>query len=406
MTLLHWEMSVLCRAVGFPNLTAAADNIGISQPQLSRIVAKLEAELEVSLLDRSSRRKSGWAPTAHELASTYARASESLEKQIRALSGETRPDIVRVGALEGLADLAASFCQSLQKRCEVRTVELNVHDVQPLEDHFLKGRYDLIFVSRMPGRKKPRFERLLGFQVLEPAGKSGGPLVLSSFERVSGKDVRGQDIDTRGAGQFLVSNSLAVRRHWLKTGAGRGLLPSRMTARGGSHDAAVRLIGAEGLPAKLWKSIVSLPIVPSGAGLLAIALIFLPPVLSGCGKGLEGTYVRCLPQVGVSKRTAYTFTGSKDVLLKVDAYTTIDCTGDVTTQVDTQGTIAEADTNAKDANGIDLVYTIGSLKGQTTYQIYKLEGNRLYWGDTGGANDSSTSDRRPTEFDPNPYVKN
>ena len=46
------EFSVLRRAVAYKNLTAASQNIGISQPQLSRIVAKLEQELDVKLLNR------------------------------------------------------------------------------------------------------------------------------------------------------------------------------------------------------------------------------------------------------------------------------------------------------------------------------------------------------------------
>ena len=39
---LNWELSVLNRSVAYNNLSGASQHVGLSQPQLSRIVAKLE----------------------------------------------------------------------------------------------------------------------------------------------------------------------------------------------------------------------------------------------------------------------------------------------------------------------------------------------------------------------------
>jgi DNA-binding transcriptional LysR family regulator len=71
MELLAWELSVISRAVAYKNLSSAAAHVGLSQPQLSRIVQKVEKNLQVQLLDRSSRRSSSWQPIALQLAEIY-----------------------------------------------------------------------------------------------------------------------------------------------------------------------------------------------------------------------------------------------------------------------------------------------------------------------------------------------
>ena len=53
---LFEDLSLVSRAARFPNLSAAATRIGISQPQLSRVVSRLEKSTGITLLDRSSRR--------------------------------------------------------------------------------------------------------------------------------------------------------------------------------------------------------------------------------------------------------------------------------------------------------------------------------------------------------------
>ena len=70
---LTYELSVLSKAVMHRNLSLAAVHVGLSQPQLSRLIQKLEGELRVVLLDRASRRKSGWTPVAHELVLAFQR---------------------------------------------------------------------------------------------------------------------------------------------------------------------------------------------------------------------------------------------------------------------------------------------------------------------------------------------
>ena len=99
---LHWELTVLSKAIAYKNLSGAASPIGLSQPQLSRIVAKIEAELEIVLLDRSARRKSGWTPIAFKLAETYTKFSRSLDSAIHGVTAEREPKYLKAGTLEGL----------------------------------------------------------------------------------------------------------------------------------------------------------------------------------------------------------------------------------------------------------------------------------------------------------------
>src|SRR5690606_13535732 len=67
MLSLNWDLTVLSRAIQYNNLSGAAQHVGISQPQLSRIVSRLESELGVPLLNRETRRHSTWTAQAHRI---------------------------------------------------------------------------------------------------------------------------------------------------------------------------------------------------------------------------------------------------------------------------------------------------------------------------------------------------
>lgn len=259
----HWELSVLSRAVAYPNLSGAAGNIGISQPQLSRIISRLEEAIGLQLLDRSSRRKSGWTPVAFRLAELYGSASAILQNQLKALGGSRVQKQLKIGTLEGLAKVAADFCHTLFREAEIELIELDVHDLHVLEEHFAKGALDLMFASRLPGRKKPRYTRLLGYQTLERVSREGEgsrTLVLSPFERATRRDTAGREISVAEDGaRVLVSNSLAVRRRWLEEAGGRGVLPSELrskaSASGSDRGLPVHLVGADALSPAFWQKI-------------------------------------------------------------------------------------------------------------------------------------------------------
>jgi DNA-binding transcriptional LysR family regulator len=255
---MDWELSVLSKAVAFANLSSAAGPVGLSQPQLSRIVKRLEDELQVVLLDRTAKRKSGWTPLAHQLADIYGKSSRQLSEQIRRLTEEeSDPQLLRVGALDGLATVAADLIFQIFKRTSVRTIELDTLDLIQLEASFLKGELDLVFSGREPGRKKFQHVVRVGYQSLEAAGR-GETRVVSPFElaqdHAPGKKTKHPDGE-----RTLISNSLSVRRHWIEKFGGRGIIPTpmRKTTTGKGKDLPVLLVGQDALSPRLWERLAA-----------------------------------------------------------------------------------------------------------------------------------------------------
>ncbi len=167
MNELSYPLSILVKAVGFKNLSAASAHVGLSQPQLSRIIAGLEAELGLELLNRQVRRKACWTNEAFKLADTFNRHHRRLESAIKALQSEGKMRVVHVGTLEGLMHAAVEAAHKLFEIVPVEMVTLDVYDRSELESKFLGGDLDLIFTSRIPDRGKPRFKMRIGYQSVE-----------------------------------------------------------------------------------------------------------------------------------------------------------------------------------------------------------------------------------------------
>ena len=263
MERVNWELFVLSRAVAFENLSSAAGPVGLSQPQLSRIVSRLEAELHVVLLDRTAKRKSGWTPMAHRLAEIYSKSSRHLSEQIQRLSQESEPQSLRIGALDGLAPIAAELSSRVFKQTSVRSIELDLFDLIQLEEFFIKGGVDLIFSGREPGRKKFRHVIKVGYQSLDEQGKAGDTQVMSPFEFGLQTNRPGKKLKPESE-RILISNSLTVRRHWIETFGGHGIIPSPMRkAPGKGREQPVFLIGQDALSPRLWEKIAGWVMVPS-----------------------------------------------------------------------------------------------------------------------------------------------
>ncbi len=263
MNRLNWELHTLSRAVAYKNLSSASVNIGMSQPQLSRIVARLEEELKVVLLDRASKRKSAWTQAAHDISELYKKTTRDFDRQLLQLAGHAYSDQLRVGTLEGLIPLALEFCDQIFGQTDVHELDLDVHDLNKLEELFYKGDYDLIFVSREPVAKKPRFMMSLGYQELELRDTGKNVQVMSSYEAQSGahnlkKPTREEEPDTK----VLVSNSVLVRQHWFEEYGGHGTMPSKVskTKPSGTWEPVI-LLGADVFSPLLWEKIVKFKLV-------------------------------------------------------------------------------------------------------------------------------------------------
>jgi LysR family transcriptional regulator, transcriptional activator for aaeXAB operon len=250
---LDWELFVLSRSVAYNNLSGAASHVGLSQPQLSRIVAKIEKELGIVLLDRDAKRKSAWTPASFKLAEIYSRSSRQLASEIEKLVGGSEPTLLRGATLEGLAPRATAFCHRLLGATGLTILELNVFDLSVLEEMFFKGEVDFAFTSREPGRKKFKHSQLLGYQSLDRVGKDAAMKVVSTFEFTTQMAGAARERE----GKVFLSNSLVARQFWLENFGGTGRIPSAVREkRMNDSDERVLLIGRDELPTAFWAKMV------------------------------------------------------------------------------------------------------------------------------------------------------
>ncbi len=252
MQQIYYEMSVLAKAIHFKNLSAAALHVGLSQPQLSRIIARIEDDLKIVLLDRSAKRKSGWTPVAFQLSEIFEKSIKRLETELQGISNNQVVGELHIGTLEGLSDFALNTVRLCFEEVGVKKITLDIFDLNELEANFMSGNLDLIFTSKSPGRQKFKYLAELGFQRLEEINSSKDFAVLSTFEygRANKKELESFP-------HLFVSNSLSIRRGWLEKNGGTGHLPTE-AKRGRAKDAEpVLLIGSELLNPVLWTNITS-----------------------------------------------------------------------------------------------------------------------------------------------------
>ncbi len=242
---MHWPLTLLSRAIDYKNLTHAANNIGISQPQLSRIISKIEEEYSVVLLDRESKRKSAWTSEAQKLAQLYKGYSRNLKNSITNLLQDAFPKEITVGTLEGLIEVASSLCEVMLRETALEVINLDVYDLSELQNLFSKNELDLIFTSTLPGAKKMSRQVDLGYQTLDPVKQNKDLSVVSSYEFAMQKK-------KPKTTKVLVSNSLATRKHWLDDYNGSGVLPSKLIKGKADQGEPVYLLGHEQLNFKVW----------------------------------------------------------------------------------------------------------------------------------------------------------
>lgn len=252
MQQIYYEMSVLAKAIHFKNLSAAALHVGLSQPQLSRIIARIEDDLKIVLLDRSAKRKSGWTPVAFQLSEIFEKSIKRLETELQGISNNQVVGELHIGTLEGLSDFALNTVRLCFEEVGVKKITLDIFDLNELEANFMSGNLDLVFTSKSPGRQKFKYLAELGFQRLEEVNSSKDFAVLSTFEYG-----RSNKKELESFPHLFVSNSLSIRRAWLEKNGGTGHLPTE-AKRGRAKDAEpVLLIGSELLNPVLWTNITS-----------------------------------------------------------------------------------------------------------------------------------------------------
>lgn len=249
MSAWYRQLAVLSRAVHFQNLTAASQHVGLSQPQLSRLVGQLEQGLGVVLLDRGVRRKTNWTPLAHRLAEVFDQSEQRLERGLKDLLEETISRELKVACLEGLASLAVRQLGPLTKSKRWRLLQIDVLDQTELEEKFLAGAVDVVWTSRVPGKRKPRYQLDLGYQNLDERNSGVATQIFSSFEYA--RERRHESASLR-----VVSNSLRLRELWFETHGGQGRFPSVVRPDMKSGKKPVLLLGGEILSEVVWEELV------------------------------------------------------------------------------------------------------------------------------------------------------
>jgi Transcriptional regulator len=249
---LYYELSVLGKAIHFKNLSAAALHVGLSQPQLSRIIAKIEDELKIVLLDRSAKRKSGWTSIAFQLAEIFERSSQRIQSELQSISNNQMVAELHIGTLEGLSDFALETSRRCFEEVGVKKITLDIYDLSELEANFMSGNLDMIFSSKIPGRQKFKYITEVGYQKLEQQESNSQFGVFSTFEygRANKKE----------ADQFphlFISNSLALRKSWFEQIGGTGFLPTEAKKAKSKDTEPVMIIGSELLSPILWEKIVA-----------------------------------------------------------------------------------------------------------------------------------------------------
>lgn len=256
MEQLHWPLHILSRAIHFKNLSGASAHVGLSQPQLSRLVSQIERELDVVLLDRTARRKSGWTPAAFKLAEVYLQSSRKLQAAIHEVVETQVPAEVHIGTLEGLSPIAIELAKILFKDARIHIVELNVFDQNELEEKFLNGDIDLCLSSRAPGRQKLKHQIELGYQTLDGYESTEGAsvyFVQSPYER--GREKRRKD--AHETQKYFISNSLALRKLWLTKYGGHGMLPGRIRKQKAKDLLPVLLFASDIFNETVWNIVAT-----------------------------------------------------------------------------------------------------------------------------------------------------
>lgn len=251
---VHYRLAILAKAVNHKNLSSAADHVGLSQPQLSRVIGKLEEEMKVVLLDRTVRRKSGWTPAAIQLAEVFLQNEMQLQNSIQRIMGKQVFATLKVGVLEGLANLAMYYVHALFDQLDLKEVHLDIFEVSEIESRFESGELDLMFSFKSPGRQKYRHVLEVGYQSMKTINSDSPFMVYSPYEYVQQR-TKGKKTSKK----VFISNSLFVRKRWLETFKGSGHLPSKIHLKPSEGKFPLYVVGSDLLSPQVWEKVLEVP---------------------------------------------------------------------------------------------------------------------------------------------------
>lgn len=250
---LYHELSILTKALHHKNLSAAALHVGLSQPQLSRIIARIEQNYNIVLLDRTAKRKSGWTPIAFQMAEMFEKNQRSLELDLQGVSRNQIMSELHVGALEGLSSLALRVAHAAFETIGIHRIIVDIYDLSELEAHFLSGHLDVVFTAKTPAKQKYKYLEQVGWQKWEKIKSNEDYGVYSSFEYGHTPPK-----ERSAFKHVLVSNSLSVKKEWFERVGGMGVVPSDPQKGRTPDGESVLMIGSELLSPILWEQLTQI----------------------------------------------------------------------------------------------------------------------------------------------------
>lgn len=250
---LFYELQVLSSAVQYKNLSAAAKHIGLSQPQLSRIIQKIESHMNIVLLDRTAKKNSGWTKIASQISDAFLKNVHRMESDFAGISRDQVTSELHIGTLEGLSGLAINTCQHLYEKINVKKIYLDIFDLDELEARFIAGNIDIAFTVNSTIHKKSVNVLFLGHQKLDLIETNPRIGIYSSFEFLRSSSQAHKKFE-----KILVSNSLLIRKTWLEKFGGVGRIPSEVSYTKDPHHEQVYVLGSPLLNSIVWNEIEQL----------------------------------------------------------------------------------------------------------------------------------------------------
>ena len=259
---LHWPLAVLTRAIRYKNLSGAAIQIGISQPQLSRIIKKIEQTLQINLLDRRTKRSSQWTKEARKLAQIYLESEDVLSRKLSHLQNSQKLRQIRIVTLEGLLSIACKVSLFLEKDLGVQNIFIDVLDLNEVSERIVSGQTDLALTSISPTRGKLQRRKIIGYQdLVRQSSNTNQYQILSQFEYLGLSKNQKKNLESQ---KTLVSNSLTLRKYWHETFGSQSIqLPSELKLKNSKGRQEVLLLGAEFLPESIWRRVETFQLLTS-----------------------------------------------------------------------------------------------------------------------------------------------
>lgn len=191
---------------------------------------------------------------AVKLSETYLQNEMTLQASLRKILGQQLFSTLRVGALEGLSILAMNYVHALFNEFDIKEIHLDIFEIGELESHFEAGELDLIFSFKVPGRQKYKNILEVGYQSVNPVNTDGSYMVSSPYE-FSQYKLKGKKLNKK----FFLSNSLFLRKKWLKKFKGMGYLPSKIDLKPSQGKLPLYLVGSDLLSPQIWNEVINIP---------------------------------------------------------------------------------------------------------------------------------------------------